>query len=81
MLHIQMRTMAVIIICVLLCRIPFAGKWIVSQLNVLYNFLHILKITEVYYKSILITPQYIRNFFLSWHFIYLYYIEEGIFRI
>lgn len=63
MLHIQMRTMAVIIICVLLCRIPFAGKWIVSQLNVLYNFLHILKITEVYYKSILITPQYIRIFF------------------
>lgn len=25
----------VIIICVLMCRILFAGKWIVSQLNVL----------------------------------------------
>lgn len=56
MLHIQMRTMAVIMICVLMCRILFAGKWIVSQLNVLYNFLHILKITEVYYKNILIPP-------------------------
>lgn len=68
-----MRTMAVIIICVLLCRIPFAGKWIVSQLNVLYNFLHILKITEVYYKSILITPQYIRNFFKLAFYLFILY--------
>lgn len=69
MLHIQIRTMAVIIICVLMCRILFAGKWIVSQLNVLYNVLHILKITGLLQK-------YFNNFlnilgFLCWHFIYL----------
>lgn len=33
-----------------MCRILFAGKWIVSQLNVLYNFLHILKITGLLQK-------------------------------
>lgn len=63
-----------VIICVLMCRILFAGKWIVSQLNVLYNFLHILKITGLLQKYFNNSSNIIGFFMLAF---YLFDIEEN----